>query len=289
MVWSRQDIGSHFSNSRLSFSHGGPYLDGTHVAFASSRLKSDRSIIELALKCIPSFSMRWDAVRCAADVYSRDLEALRTSCPLSLRSDSEFMGTVVAATGLALQYAMPFVRHESKVVLAAIAENHQAVFFASPYALVEVGDVNATGPLAADVLVAIEKSAVMAQAAKARPAARTAANAPASSESSDSSSSTLEDHENYCTDEAAIKRTTARFPELAKFVASAEIIQAGVASRKERDAAKEASKKLKREEAKAKGGGTGEGEEEEEEEEGKAKALADAEAKEQSLIAGEFP
>jgi hypothetical protein len=244
------------------------------VAFASSRLKSDRSIIELALKCIPSFSMRWDAVRCAADVYSRDLEALRTSCPLSLRSDSEFMGTVVAANGLALQYAMPFVRHESKVVLAAIAENHQAVFFASPYALVEVGDVNATGPLAADVLVAIEKSAVMAQAAKARPAARTAANAPASSESSDSSSSTLEDHENYCTDE---------------FVASAEIIQAGVASRKERDAAKEASKKLKREEAKAKGGGTGEGEEEEEEEEGKAKALADAEAKEQSLIAGEFP
>ena len=86
------------------------------MAFASSRLKSDRSIIELALKCIPSFSMRWDAVRCAADVYSRDLEALRTSCPLSLRSDSEFMGTVVAANVYAT-VAMPFVRHESKVVL----------------------------------------------------------------------------------------------------------------------------------------------------------------------------
>jgi len=131
-------------------------FDGTNIGFASPRLQQDPELIALALELLPSYSMKWEAVQLAAKLYSKDFDALHQA-KIALRGDADVIRVVVAENGLGLKYAMPYVRHERSVVKLAIEQNSQAVFYASAVAMVLPDDKEATGPIDPEVLGWIEE------------------------------------------------------------------------------------------------------------------------------------
>lgn len=59
--------------------------------------------------------------------------------------------------GLGLKYAMPYVRHERELVKVAIANNAQAVFFASPICLTLPEDTKGEGGIDPDMLKFVDE------------------------------------------------------------------------------------------------------------------------------------
>mmetsp|Transcript_22529 Transcript_22529/g.26553 ORF Transcript_22529/g.26553 Transcript_22529/m.26553 type:complete len:390 (+) Transcript_22529:81-1250(+) len=199
-------------------------FDGTNIGFASPRLQQDPELIALALELLPSYSMKWEAVQLAAKLYSKDFDALHQA-KIALRGDADVIRVVVAENGLGLKYAMPYVRHERSVVKLAIEQNSQAVFYASAVAMVLPDDKEATGPIDPEVLGWIEERH-----------AKEDRNDPKTG---------------WCPDPAAVEKTVARFPELAKFSPPTEWLSTCADRVAKEEAERDARRKAKREKREA--------------------------------------
>mmetsp|Transcript_45604 Transcript_45604/g.102967 ORF Transcript_45604/g.102967 Transcript_45604/m.102967 type:complete len:381 (-) Transcript_45604:305-1447(-) len=165
-------------------------FDGTNIRYASPRLQGDMEIVNLALELLPSYSMKWDAVQLASKIYAKDHGAFKEAY-LALRGDKEVCAVVVQEDGLGLKYCMPMVRHDKGVVKLAVAQNSQAVFYASPVALVPPDGPTDATTVDPEILAVVDKRFAEQDLSGAE--------------------------KWWCADADAVETTTKRFPELAKY------------------------------------------------------------------------